>query len=379
MEFYSEIEGTTRMGDEILAEIKLQVVQSGSNEQQEMVEYLGTDHHRVACSYKDIAAVFPEVIRHTETPILRTAPAPLFLLSKLVRQNQYKVVLTGEGADEVFGGYDIFKEAKVRAFIHAQPDSKIRPQLLKRLYPYLALSPTKSAEYARKFFSTDADISDLFYGHRPRWKTTSGTHIFLTDQILAENRDPVKGLEYMEKDLQGLDFFNRAQHLECKVLMANYLLASQGDRMGMAHSVEGRFPFLDHRVVEFAGRIPTRYRMKALNEKNILKQAVSDILPRDIVRRKKQPYIAPDILSFFGETEPDYLEYYLSDHLLKEAGMFKPKAVEKLLGKCRKKSRQGFKENMAFIGILSSQILYDMMIKNFKVVTPDKLENVKIT
>ncbi len=89
--------------------------------------------------------------------------------------------------------------------------------------------------------------------------------------------------------------------------------------------------------------------------------------------------MAPDILSFFGKTEPDYLEYYLSDNLLKEAGMFKPKAVEKLLGKCRKKGRQGFKENMAFIGILSSQILYDMMVKNFKVVTPDKLENVKIT
>ena len=350
-----------------------------SIEQNEMVEYLGTDHHRVACSYKDIAAAFPEVIRHTETPILRTAPAPLFLLSKLVRRNQYKVVLTGEGADEVFGGYDIFKEAKVRAFIHAQSDSELRPQLLKRLYPYLALSPTKSAEYARKFFSTDADINDLFYGHRPRWKTTSGTHIFLTDQVLEEGTDPVKGLEYMEKDLQGLDFFNRAQYLECKVLMANYLLSSQGDRMGMAHSVEGRFPFLDHRVVEFAGRIPTRYKMKALNEKNILKQAVEDILPKGIVRRKKQPYMAPDILSFFGETEPDYLEYYLSDSLLKEAGMFKPKAVEKLLGKCRKKSRQGFKENMAFVGILSSQILYDMMVKNFKVVTPDKLENVKIT
>ena len=349
-----------------------------AKEQNEMVDYLGTDHHRVTCSYKDIAAVFPEVIWHTETPILRTAPTPLYLLSKLVRQNQYKVVLTGEGADEILGGYDIFKEAKVRAFIHAQPDSEFRPQLLKRLYPYLALSPTKSAVYARKFFGTDADVSDLFYGHRPRWKTASGTHVFLTDQVLAQNTDPVKGLDYMQDDLQGVDFFNRAQHVECKVLMANYLLCSQGDRMAMANSVEGRFPFLDHRVVEFAGRIPTRYKMKALNEKNILKQAMADILPTGIVKRKKQPYMAPDILSFFGESEPDYLEYYLSDDLLTEAGMFKPRAVAKLLGKCRKKSRQGFKENMAFVGILSSQIVYDKMIKNFKIDTPDCLENVKV-
>ncbi|MCP4340454.1 MAG: asparagine synthase (glutamine-hydrolyzing), partial [Desulfobulbaceae bacterium] len=340
-----------------------------AKEQQEMVDYLKTDHHQVACSYGDIAAVFPEVIWHTEMPILRTAPTPLYLLSKLVRKNQYKVVLTGEGADEVLGGYDIFKEAKVRAFIHAQPDSELRPQLLKRLYPYLALSPTKSAEYARKFFGTDADVNDLFYAHRPRWKTTAGSHVFLTDQVLAQTSDPVLGLGYMQKDLLGLDFFNRAQHMECKVLMANYLLSSQGDRMAMANSVEGRYPFLDHRVVEFAGRIPTRYKMKTLNEKNILKQAMADILPTGVLKRKKQPYMAPDITSFFGEAEPDYLEHYLSEDLLREAGIFKPKAVEKLLTKCRKKSRQGFKENMSFVGILSSQIVYDKMIKNFKIDT----------
>lgn len=349
-----------------------------AKEQQEMVDYLGTDHHRVVCSYGDIAAAFPEVIWHTETPILRTAPTPLFLLSKLVRQNQYKVVLTGEGADEVLGGYDIFKEAKVRAFIHAQPDSELRPQLLKRLYPYLALSPTKSADYARRFFGTDADVNDLFYAHRPRWKTTTGTHVFLADHILAQTPDPVTGLGYLQADLQALDFFNRAQQIECKLLLANYLLSSQGDRMGMANSVEGRYPFLDHRVVEFAGRIPTHYKMKALNEKNILKKAMADILPTHIVKRKKQPYMAPDIASFFGATEPDYLQHYLSDQLLKEAGMFKSGAVAKLVEKCRKKSRQGFKENMAFVGILSSQIVYDTMIKNFTIDTPECLENVKV-
>ncbi len=349
-----------------------------TSEQQLMVEYLGTNHHQIAISYRDIADSFPDVVWHTETPILRTAPTPLFLLSQLVRQNKYKVVLTGEGADEILGGYDIFKEAKVRAFIHAHPDSEIRPQLLKRLYPYLALSPTKSAEYARKFFATDADVNDPFYAHRPRWKTTSGTHVFLSDAVKGDKYDPVDGLSYMGKSLQDLDYFNRAQYLECKALMANYLLCSQGDRMAMAHSVEGRFPFLDHRVVELAGRIPTRFKMRALNEKNILKQAVADILPPGIVKRKKQPYMAPDILSFFGEVEPEYLDYYLSEDMLREAGMFKPEAVSKLLKKCRKKSRQGFRENMAFVGILSSQIVYDKMIKNFTIDTPVRLDNVKV-
>lgn len=349
-----------------------------ATEQKEMVDYLGTKHQQVTCSYEDIATVFPEVICHIETPILRTAPAPLYLLSKLVRENQYKVVLTGEGADEILGGYDIFKESKIRAFIRAQPDSELRPQLLKRLYPYLALSPTKSAQYARKSFGTDADVNDIFYSHRPRWRTTAGTHAFLTNRVIEQGEDPVDRLAYLENELEGLDFFNRAQCMECKVLLGNYLLSSQGDRMAMANSIEGRFPFLDHRVVEFAGRIPTRYKMKGLNEKNILKKAVADILPTSIVKRKKQPYMAPDIQSFFGNREPDYLEYYFSESLLKEAEMFKPNAVEKLLRKCRKKSRQGFKENMAFVGILSSQIVYDNMVKNFKIKTPDLLENIKV-
>lgn len=349
-----------------------------SKEQDEMVNYLGTDHQQVSCSYEDIASAFPEVIWHTETPILRTAPTPLYLLSKLVKENQYKVVLTGEGADEVLGGYDIFKEAKVRAFIRAQPNSEIRPKLLKRLYPYLALSPTKSADYARKFFNTDADVSDLFYSHRPRWKTTSGTHVFLTNQVMNQGGNPVDRLTYLERNLQGLDFFNRSQHIECKVLMGNYLLSSQGDRMAMANSIEGRFPFLDHRVVEFAGRIPTRYKMRALNEKNILKKAMQDILPDGIVNRKKQPYMAPDILSFFGKNGAEYLDHYLSDSMLVEAGLFKKKAVARLITKCRKKSRQGFRENMAFVGILSSQIIFEKFIKNFSNNTPESLSNVRV-
>ncbi len=347
-------------------------------EQGEMVRYLNTDHNEVVCSYKTIADVFPEVIRHTEIPILRTAPSPLYVLSDLVRKNNYKVVLTGEGADEILGGYDIFKEAKIRSFIHRDQSSTLRPLLLKRLYPYLALSPTKSAEYARRFFDTDSDPSDPFYAHRPRWKTTSRTHVFLTEDITRYAKQATERLQYIAKSVKGLDFFLRAQSMESHLLLGNYLLSSQGDRMGMAHSVEGRYPFLDHRVVEFAGRIPSKLKMKVLNEKNILKKAMKDILPHNILQRKKQPYMAPDILSFFGDGEPDYLNHYLSESLLKEAGVFKPGAVLQLLTKCRKKSRQGFKENMAFTGILSTQIIYDSFMKNSRISKPAQLKNVRV-
>ena len=338
-----------------------------SPQQQEVVSYLDTDHSAVHCATDEIASVFPDVIWHTETPILRTAPAPLFLLSRLVREKGYKVVLTGEGADEILGGYDIFKEARIRAFIQRNPQSRLRPLLLKRLYPYLALSPTGSAAYAAQFFDTTASPDQPFYAHRPRWKSSSWTLAFLREEFKNGRRgDPVDTLEsgYGDK-LTGMDYFSAAQYLETKTLLGNYLLSSQGDRMAMAHSIEGRYPFLDHRVVEFACTIPVKLRMKVLNEKNILKKGMKGRLPASILERKKQPYMAPDIRSFSGTAGQKCIEIYLSKQSLEGAGVFQAEAVLKFLDKCRKNTHQGFRENMAFVGILSTQILYDKFIKNF--------------
>src|SRR5262245_22617333 len=125
--------------------------------QQEMVRALNTEHESVTCTVEDIGRLFPKVIRHAERPILRTAPTPLFALSNLVHGNGYKVVLTGEGADEVFAGYDIFKEGKLRRFCARQPGSRFRPLLFKRLYPYLPGLQGQSQKYLEAFFATGLD------------------------------------------------------------------------------------------------------------------------------------------------------------------------------------------------------------------------------
>jgi asparagine synthase (glutamine-hydrolysing) len=345
-----------------------------SREQQEVASFLGTDHAAVNCGYEDIARVFPEVVWHAETPVVRTAPAPLYLLSGLVRENGYKVVLTGEGADEILGGYDIFKEAKIRAFIHRDMQSRLRPLLLKRLYPYLTLSPTESAAYAARFFDTGAPPDDPFYAHRPRWRTTAWILPFLREELRSNSsREPLDTLgSAFGGKLAGLDFFSAAQYLEAKTLLGNYLLSSQGDRMAMAHSVEGRFPFLDHRVVEFACQIPPHLRMKVLREKNILKKAMAGGLPKGIIERKKQPYMAPDIASFSGKAGAECLERYLSENAVTGAGLFRPEAVRQLVAKCRKNQPQGFRENMAFVGILSTQILHEQFVRNFEPVPLDE-------
>ncbi|MDA8164979.1 MAG: asparagine synthase (glutamine-hydrolyzing) [Desulfobacteraceae bacterium] len=352
-----------------------------SEQQQAMVRAIGTCHRTVGCTGGSIGAVFPEVVRHIETPILRTAPVPLYLLSGLVRESGCKVVLTGEGADEVWGGYDLFKEAKIRAFMGKDPGSALRPLLLKRLYPYLALSPTRSAAYASRFFASESSPErDPFFAHRPRWKTNGQLQLFFSPEVRERcNGNHMAALEQrFAGKLEGLDYFSRAQYLESKLLLANYLLCSQSDRVAMAHSVEARFPFLDHRMVELAWQVPPLLRMKALNEKNILRKAAQGLVPEAILARKKQPYMAPDLGSFFGRESPEYLDYYLSPVLVREAGLLDPEPVAQLLAKCRQPGRRGFRDSMAFVGILSTQILYETFVRAFACPTPEVLPNVRI-
>ena len=107
--------------------------------QEEASKYLNTNHTAFECTSEEIAEQFINTVWHTEFPILRTSPTPMMILSKKVRERNIKVVITGEGADEFLGGYNIFKEAKIRRFWAREPNSKIRPKLLSRFYPYLPI------------------------------------------------------------------------------------------------------------------------------------------------------------------------------------------------------------------------------------------------
>ena len=139
--------------------------------------------------------------------------------------------------------------------------------------------------------------------------------------------------------------------------------------MAMAHSVEGRFPFLDYRVVEFAARIPPRLKMKVLNEKYILKRAVGDLVPLSIKKRAKQPYRAPEAKSFFGGdtgvTRHEYVDELLSAKRIQKDGIFNPVSVQNLVEKAKRGQTVGIKDNMTLVGILSTQLVIDQFINNF--------------
>jgi len=328
--------------------------------QLEMAAALGTEHSAVACEAGDIARVFPEVIRFTERPIIRTAPAPLFQLSGLVREAGLKVVLTGEGADEVFAGYDIFKEARVRRFCGRQPGSRIRPHLFRKLYPYLPGLKQQSPEYLAAFFGAGDDpLDDPLFSHRPRFKGTAATKLFFSAELRAElnNYDATEELiGRLPAEFGRWHPLHQGQYLESRFLLPGYILSSQGDRMAMAHGIEGRFPFLDHRLVEFAAKLPPEMKLRGLTEKHILRQATRDLLPPAIGQRTKQPYRAPDSQAFSGAGVPDYVRDALSEEAVAASGLFNAKAVAKLHEKCRTRPASGFRDNAAFVGILSTEL-----------------------
>ena len=134
--------------------------------------------------------------------------------------------------------------------------------------------------------------------------------------------------------------------------------------MLMSNSVEGRFPFLDHRVIEFANKLHPKLKMKGLNEKYLLKRAMGKYIPETITKRHKQPYRAPGILAFFGEKTPDYVNELLSNDKLRQYGYFNEKKVARLLKKINMGRAIGYKDNMALVGILSTQAWHHLFIEN---------------
>jgi len=340
-----------------------------SSFQKKMIEHLNVDHQEIFCTHNDIAEAFPEVIWHTESPLLRTAPVPLMLLSQLVRSQGMKVVLTGEGADEMLAGYNIFKEAKVRYFWSKYPASRFRPLLIQKLYPYIERSHSKTRSYLAHFFKQGLEDTHLpYYSHLIRWKNTSRIKRYFSNAI-REQVNSYSAIEDFEKTLDDhfhkWDLLHKAQFIEIQIFLSHYLLSSQGDRVSMANSVEGRYPFLDHHFVEFCFSLPPQMKLKGLREKYLLREAFKKCIPPEVLRRDKHPYRAPIFQSFFSKNSPEYVEELFSERKIQEKGYFKEEAIKKLIIKGRNGTPLGEIDNMAIAGILSVQLLDELFIKNF--------------
>lgn len=322
---------------------------------------LGTEHHEVLCGDGEIAEHLPEVIWHAETPLLRTGPVPLYLLSGLVQSSARRVVLTGEGADELLAGYNIFKEDRIRRFWARQPTSTARPALLGRLYPYVARG--RGGAMWRAFFKRGmTELDDPLYSHRLRWRNAQTILPFLAPEWRQDGFE--EQLDAETQDDLPTDFLRwsplaRAQFLEIETFMSTYLLACQGDRVAMAHGVEVRYPFLDPQVVQLASALPDRVKLQGLKDKLVLRKVAARSLPAEIFDRPKQPYRAPVTAPFFSSASPEYVQDMLSSQGLLETGLIQPELAERLQSKARAGDGKmaSAREEMALMAVLSLQLL----------------------
>lgn len=335
--------------------------------QGQMVELLKTRHHQIFCRQADIVEHFSRTVWHTEMPLLRTAPLPMLLLSGLVRENNIKVVMTGEGADEMLGGYNIFKEMMIRRFWAKEPSSKLRPLLLSKLYPYLPHLKSMSPSALKMFFGYRLqDVDSVLYSHLLRWNNTSKIRKLMVPQLVNGQ----SFVDSLEKELTPVigskSDLAKAQYLETGIFMSGYLLSSQGDRMAMGNSVEGRYPFLDHRVMEFCNTLPDEFKLKGLKEKVLLKKQFKGRLPSGVVERSKQAYRAPLAAPFLDKIDQQgYVRHLLSEDYARNAGLFDPKSLTVLMTRLIKGASYSEVDQMGLVAILSTHLLWQQFVSGF--------------
>jgi asparagine synthase (glutamine-hydrolysing) len=338
--------------------------------QEEVASAVGSVHTASVIRMDTIAQTFPDVLWHTETPLLRTAPALMFHLAKMTKEFGVKVVVGGEGADELFLGNDLFKESSVRRFCLRRPQSPGRQRLFDRIYPAAGSDSRTPASW--RSLVESAPVNDPLFSHLPRFLSSR-----IEDFYTREFRAGLSGVDVIRELRASLPtrFFgwsplNQAAYLEMTTRLSPYLLSSHGDRMTMAHGVEARYPFLDHRLFEFAAALPTGSRLRGLREKEVLRRWATRILPGQIRAGRKPLYRAPDAQSFFLPTSPSWIGDHLTSEALKRVGIFSPAAVGGLVRRCCAGLSPALGENQAMVGVLSTQLWHHQFIESALLIPP---------
>lgn len=332
-------------------------------EEQHMAQNaFGTQHHELKIDNANIAELFPRVTWHGETAQFRTAAAPLYGLAQRVRQGGLKLVLTGEGADEFFLGYNIYKEVLFRSLLPELGDDEAA-SILASLYPYLPHFNEANARRQLAMYRRRTNLDSPFASHDMRWANGLWVKSFLLDD---QNPDPMEHYGNLPGFTEA-DPLLRAQEIERFSLLQGYLLSTQGDRMSMAHGVETRTPFLDPTIVSMAQNCALKRKLPDRGgEKQILRDAFAGRLPESLLQRPKQPYRAMEAQAFIQSNEA-WVEELTSEKALSDNGLFDAHRVAQLLDGLKKRpERISPRENQAVVFILSTQLLLHQFISGHR-------------
>jgi asparagine synthase (glutamine-hydrolysing) len=327
--------------------------------QEEVARALATRHHAIRATGVLVDEILPDVVRHAEQVLIRSAPAPMLALSREVRRHGVKVVLTGEGSDELLLGYDLYRETRARLFWARHPGSRLRPLILRKLYPYLPIASQGEA-LLRQVYGVGLDRTDgPGFSHLVRWAATARLARLFAKEFAAAvaDEDPVATLlATMPERARRWRPLARAQWLEMQTLLAGNLLSAQGDRMLMGGSVEGRFPFLDHRLIELAAQLPDTLKLRGLAGKRVLQRYAAGRLPASVLARPKFPYRAPPL--WVGAAAPAWARELLAPEAIRQAGVFEPDKVRRLLAKLEQPGPVSEVDSMGVTGVATTQLLW---------------------
>jgi asparagine synthase (glutamine-hydrolysing) len=303
----------------------------------EMAESVGANFCPIPVKQSDIAENFTEAIWHSETIFSNGHGVSKFLLSRAVRGAGYKVVYTGEGSDEILGGYVHFRTDMVTHNTQGQDPTEVQ-RLLKQLEAANAisrglLSPAgrtgsmDSVERLLGFVPTCLKVFDaqgqqrlrLFADtYKARFKGRDSARLFL-------DAFDIPGV------LDGRDPLNKSLFVWAKSFLPTYILTLLGDRMEMAHSIEGRVPFLDHQVVECLCRAPVSLKIRGLTEKYLLREVAKPVITDTVYRRQKHPFLSPPVTTVPTERFHQMLQDTLRSDALASMPFYNQKKVVTLL------------------------------------------------
>ena len=337
---------------------------------QRMVQHLGAPNHTVTCD-DTTPHELPSMLWHTELPLQFPLALPLQRLSALASARGCPVVLTGEGADELLGGYDAFRADKMRRLFDRPGMRFLRAPVYRQLYKWHGLpegavdsmldNQAKSGLVTQRFGMLPPwyDIWTCVGLDRERLLAPDGRTVRPTDE------PPEGWSELLPDDLEHLHPMDAGLALEQTTRLPAWILLI-GDRASMASSVEARVPLLDHEVAEFMAALPPSYKMRGFTEKALLRGAVADLLPREIARRRKRPFYTPVREWFFGPGAPDFVGEMLSERAIADAGLFDAALVQQYRDEMRTAPAnhlQTVRLEWTLLQVLGTQLLHHYFVR----------------
>ncbi|MDX2045125.1 MAG: asparagine synthase (glutamine-hydrolyzing) [Acidobacteriota bacterium] len=293
----------------------------------------GTEHHEIVVSPQQFFDALPAMVYQEDEPIAHPSSIPLYFVSKLAAEH-VKVVLTGEGSDELLAGYDKYRKTIYNLSLGRAYNSVI-PSPLRRLVKSAIENGNGTLavrqKLTRTFLCVPSDIESIYFDNFSVFSRQRQQSLFTaeTRARMAES-DPYRTSLALMGEADAVTMLDQLLAADMKTYLHELLMKQ--DQMSMAASIESRVPFLDHKLVEFAARLPERMKLRGLTTKYILRQAMADKIPAEILTRKKMGFPVPVGAWLRGQFRPLLDEYVLGARAM-ERGIFEPDFVRNLVAR----------------------------------------------